>query len=429
MRSQQLILVLSRLLTVIIYLNLFNSGFNSSMMKKCNSCMRRVCPNEDADSVRSYVNTAVSVSNCFFKRQWRFQEYGGVIYVSGGSYSMSVSNSMFYNCMSTKGGAIYFQSYSSSLSSVCANSCNSNDNLGHFAYIESSNNNHISYLSASLCSSSCQGGFAVRLYLGGQKLDFSNLSMNYADSYSGIGFNSPSSFSSSYCSFSNNKVTNMRCIYFGYCTGSMIFSNIVHNNSPQHGVVSSSSGSANMEYCIFDDNSNTLFSVESGSFSVLHCFVSHSGPFSNSCAISSTYNTTILERRTYKLQFFRSFYCYTDIPLPDQTPEISAKKTLDSTPKFSPAQTPYQTPESTPMVSPNETPFQTPQSTPMITPIETPFQSPIQSPESTPIITPIETPIATIPRTYDPHCSCKVGNMIELKVIFALSSALVIINI
>jgi len=88
--------------------------------------------------------------------------------------------------------------------------------------------------------------------------------MNNAEMISGIGIYSPSSFTSSHCTFSNNKVSTYICIMFYSNSGtiSMSYANIVHNNSPsQYGVVFTwGAGSRKMMMnCIFKNNQNRLF--------------------------------------------------------------------------------------------------------------------------------------------------------------------------
>jgi len=273
--------------------------------------------------VRFHFEISFNLSYCFFSRSTLYSGDGGVIYVSGGSYSMNVSNSMFYNCScSLNGGAIYFSSSSNScLRMICANRCSCGaSSSGHLAYLIASQVNKIDYLSVSNCSHTTSGIWSIRLDNGNQRVDNTNSSMNNVIRVSGIGFFYTSSFTCSYCTFSNNKLSDGICIYFRTSSGIMTFSNIVHNNSPSgYGIVDVFEGSPKMHYCIFQDNQNTLFSVRSGSLEVSHSFISYSGMLSTSTQVSMANNNSLSKRETYQIPFFNSHYCNADSTIITQT--------------------------------------------------------------------------------------------------------------
>ena len=179
---------------------------------------------------------------------------------------------------------------------ICANSCSCGaDYSGHFSYLIASQMNQVEYLSVSNCSNTTSGYCPIRLDFGDQRVDNTNSSMNNAERVSGIWIESPSSVTSSYCTFSNNKVSFSICIYFYSTSGtiSMSYANIVHNNSPsQYGVVFvNGAGSKMMMYCIFKNNQNTLFCVNQGSLEVSHSFIDHSGTLSYGAVSTSNYNS------------------------------------------------------------------------------------------------------------------------------------------
>jgi len=268
------------------------------------------CENESIEQGRSYSQMNINISYCFFSRYLSFSEEGGVIYVNGGSYSMNVNYSMFYNCVcSSHGGAIYFSSTNSSLRMICAYRCSCGaSNSYHFAYLQASQINHVEYLSLSNCSHITSRHYPIFIKSGNQRVDNTNGSMNNAQTTSGFYIQSPSSFTSSHCTFSNNKVSEYKCINFDSALGTILMSyaNIVHNNSPNdYGVVFvSGAGSKKMMYCIFRNNQNTLFCVWSGSLEVSHSFISHSASFSTSTSVSKSNNNSFTIRNTYQLQFF-----------------------------------------------------------------------------------------------------------------------------
>jgi len=315
------------------------------------------CENESIDQGRSYVDKNINIANCFFSRSSSYSGKGGVIYVNGGTYSMNVNYSMFYNCVcSNWGGAIFFSSSNSYLRMICANSCSCGaSSYNHFANLVASQVNQVEYLSVSNCSHTTSGFESIRLSSGNQRVDNTNSSLNNAIAYSGIDIYSPSSFTSSHCTFSNNKVSQSICIYFYSTSGSMSYANIVHNNSPSgYGVVCVNGAvSRKMMYCIFKNNQNTLFCVLEGSLEVSHSFIDHSASsFSRSTVVSTSNNNSFTNTITYQLQFFNSFHCSTDSPerTPDQSP------TPKSTPEYTPLNTPEYNPMNTPEYTLNEPP-------------------------------------------------------------------------
>jgi len=289
------------------------------------------CESESIDQGRSYVGKKINISLCFFSRYSVYNGDGGVIYVNGGSYSMNTNYSMFYNCVcSGQGGAIYFDSLISNLRMICANSCSSHSEC-HFAFLSGSQVNQIEYLSVSYCSQTTSGYRSIYSQSGYQRVDNTNSSMNNAYIYSGIHIESPSSFTSSHCTFSNNMVSNSICIYFYSTSGtiSMSYANIVHNNSPNSGVVYvNGAGSRKLMYCIFHNNQNTLFCVWGGSLEVSNSFIDHSSSsFSRSSSVSTSNNNSFTNSITYQLRFFNSLHCNADIPLIETNRKITFVQT------------------------------------------------------------------------------------------------------
>jgi len=351
------------------------------------------CEKESIDQGRSYVDKNINISLCFFKRYSTYSGDGGVIYVNGGSYSMYVNNSMFYNCVcSNQGGSIFFSSSNSYLRMICANSCSAS--YYHFAYIQTSQMNQIEFLSVSKCSHTSSGYHSIYLFSGNQRLDNTNSSMNNAYQGSGIYTQSPSSFTSSRCAFSNNKVSHSICLFFNFEFGtiSMSYANIVHNNSPSLGLVTVNGGGIRkMMYCIFHNNQNNLFCVWGGSLEVSHSFIDHSGSFSTFTAVSTANNNSFNSRITYQLIFFNSLHCPTDIPPP--------KRTLEKSPIRSLGETIRRTNEETLRMTYERTMDQTIR----------------------------ETLKETIPRTYDElECTNQIAKRREISVIFSFLYAVII---
>jgi len=304
------------------------------------------CVNESIGQGRSYVDKNINISNCYFSRSSSYSGHGGVVYVTASSYSLNINNSMFYNCVcSSWGGAIYFISSNSSLRMICAHRCSCGASLrGHFAYLHASQVNQVEYLSVSNCSHTTSGFYSICLNSGDQSFFNTNSSMNNAIQYSGIYISSPSSFTGSLCTFSNNKVSEYICIYFYSSSGtiSMSYANIVHNNSPSYGIVFVTAAFPKMMYCIFKYNQNTLFWVWSGSLEVSHSYIYHSASsFSTSTAVSTSNNNSFSNTITYQLQFFNSIHCNAEIPLPRSTIEDTLMNTPEETPMNTAKVTPY----------------------------------------------------------------------------------------
>ena len=276
------------------------------------------CENERIDQGRSYLDKIINISDCFFSRNSIYSGYGGIIHISVTPCTMNINYSMFYNCIcSFDGGAIIFSSTNSYLRMICVNRCLASS-WYHFAWIKASQANHVEYLSITNCSHTTSGYYPIGFDNGNQRVDNTNISMNNAYQGSGIHIFSPSLFTSSHCTFSNNKVIQSICILLHSISGiiSMSHANIVHNNSPaDNGVVHVYGvGTRQMKYCIFQNNQNYLFCVYSGSLEVSHSFIDHSGPFSRSRAVSTT-NNSLTKRITYQMQFFNSLHCNADIPI------------------------------------------------------------------------------------------------------------------
>ena len=318
------------------------------------------CENENIDQGRSYVDKNINISNCFFSRSSSYSGYGGIIHVYGSSFSMNINYSMFYNCVcSGNGGAIYFSSSNSYLRMICAKSCSASQ--FHFAYLQTSQMNQVEYLSVSNCSHKTSGYWSIVLYTGDQRVDNTNSSMNNANQISGIRIWFPSSFTSSHCTFSNNKVSYSVCIGFYSTSGtiSMSYANIVHNNSPYDGVVYVYEALPKMMYCIFHSNQNYLFCGYEGSLEVSHSFIDHSASFSTSIAVSTSNNNSLINTITYQLQFFNSIHCNADIPLPQKTPDQTISETIINTLNESPMNTLEQSPINTIDQTIRETPRET----------------------------------------------------------------------
>jgi len=275
------------------------------------------CISETLSSGRSYSNSNIDISNCFFIRSLSLNDNGGVIFVDGGSYSLKILKSMFCNCTVTdsySGGAIHFNSYSSNVSMICGYRCHAISNC--FAMFMCSHLNLANYVSVTSCSFSNTGDHSFGLYYGIQALGNSNSSMNSPNYNSGVLTYYPSSFEGSFCNFANNRVNNWICLYFYGNSGVLASSNIVHNNSPTEGVVYLQSA---VEYtiskCIFTNNRNTLFyRYNAGWLTIIDSHISHTDTLTYGFSIEMT-NNIYSFTKSYGISLFRSVYCYADKPI------------------------------------------------------------------------------------------------------------------
>jgi len=295
---------------------------------------------ESISQARFHFEISFEISYCYFNRLTMYSANGGVLYISDGSYSMNVSNSMFYNCTcSNNGGAIYFYSTNSSMKMICANKCSckgADDFYGQFSYILASKENIVDYASLSLCSHIMAGEAPVLLHSGNQRVDNTNSSLNHGYQCSGIHISSPVTYQSAFCTFSNNKVSHSICLWFTYNTGTVSYSCVVHNNSPSFGIIYSYNGSPKIQYCVFDMNQNTLFCAVTGTFEVSHSFISLIGSLSSDVAVSIANNNSFTKKQTYHMVFFNSFYCNTDIVVGTigETPIETVQRTYEDCLEF-----------------------------------------------------------------------------------------------
>jgi len=365
------------LIIIISYLIYGNCSNVESHMGKRNvgnlgSTRQNFCLEERIDQGRAFYNCNVSIINCFFSRISTLSGSGGVIYISGGTYTLIVSESMFYGCScSDEGGALYFSSFNAFLNKICANNC-SVTTYYHFAYIHSTKTIYVDYLSVSLCSYKYIGYYPIYLRGGKQDFQISNSSLNSVDQVSGVCFSQTSSFNSSFCTISNNNAKWL-CIWFYYSTGKVEFFNLVHNKASHH--LFFESGTYILNYCVIHSNTNELYHSSSGAiFIISNSFIHHSG------GSSFGSNNSITLSHTYQVGYYGSYYCKADgfqslNPTPEktfiQTNDVSIEETFIKTKEL----TIEETLLFTPFISPISTPFVTMDCTIQMTPILTPYRS------------------------------------------------------
>jgi len=295
-----------------------NKWRKKNFLREQDFCLTNNCLYESIDNGRSYYQESVNISDCIFNRISFFVGNGGIICVDGGSFVLCVSYSAFINCSSfNQGGGVFFNSASSYFKMVCAFRCASLGSDDHFAYLCSFQFNHVEHLSTAICSYESKGFYSIRLFKGMQLFHKTNSSSNKVYQVSGMGTWSPNQFSSIFCTFSNGHASNGLSICFYSNSGMMSFSNIINNTSPNYGNIhvsgfSGQKGSYSMEYCIFGNNHDTLFSVYYGSLGVSHSYIAHTGTLSAFGSLLPSMNNSMIRTNNYIIDFFNSQICNYD---------------------------------------------------------------------------------------------------------------------
>jgi len=311
------------------------------------------CLNETIEVGRSYIYQSVSLEECFFSRLKLFSgDDGGVINITGPSFTMNISFCTFTCCFCSKdGGAIYFDSINSTITFTCAFNCQSG--YGHFAWIESNLINTIDFLSIAKCSNRTEGSFSVMIAYGYQKIENTNSSLNLAKDHSSIKYQWPASLQNSYCTTSNNNASLYTCMRFHKTNGNVQYSNIIMNNSPnEYGILYLTENSkCTFQFVTFAFNHDTLFYISSSQMNLSHCFIYHSGTISNGSL--NLFNVLYENHESYSLVFFSTYLCFADNPW--YIPSPSIESTLSNTPSSSNMLTQANTPHNTPFQSPKTT--------------------------------------------------------------------------
>jgi len=306
--------ILLHLLT--FFYNICTTGDSFLSNRKGRLVMKSTCVNEVVTQGRSYLDSNISIQDCFFSRTVGYNAYGGVIMVTQNSLVLSISNVVFYNCEvsnSNYGGAIYFSSLNSNLKMVCAYRCKGY--YYHFALLETLENNNVEYLSMSLCCYSKSTFYSIALVNGYQKFDNSNCSFNYAAECSGLSIFQQKSLSSSFCNMYSNDVSGFICMHLFCNPGSLSRANIIRNSSPSKGVVygTGNTGTFTLNECIFSSNQNTLFFVLSDRTLIIsNCNINHAYLL-NSGNIQTS-GSSLTSTNSFKFEFYSTKYCLAENP-------------------------------------------------------------------------------------------------------------------
>jgi len=302
---------------------------------------RSNCINQNISIGRSYTDSSIGIESCFFVRTQQLSGSGGVVYVSGGSYTMSINMTMFHYCTcSAIGGGIYFSSKEVFMNRICANRCGAG-NYHHFSLIGSSIDEW-SYISVSYCDT-MSGYHTMSFYEGNHTVKNMNSSLN--KNYYGPGYHPQFTTTDfRFCTISNNIATGALCIHYRHGIAQMMYFNVVNNNSPSYGVVSLYENLATVyiDSCILYGNSDTLFYSSAGPLIIQNSYISHSGTIlSGTVTISN--NNTYTHIPSIIIHHFSSLYCNADNPItsPCRSPHNTILSTIEYTIKETYFDTPY----------------------------------------------------------------------------------------
>jgi len=292
------------------------------MIFYCSSCLL-YCLNQKILSTNCILeNTSVGrsgytpenfceIESCFFVRFECFSGSGGVIYYSGGGNLMKIKSCVFNHCQvgdQYEGGAIYFNSESFFMDSVCCFMCTAG--WGHFSAIYSTNNNSIYMSTLTKCSGLDIGYYPISLYSGYQNIESTNISGNKANQISGFLMNNPKYGYCSFCTIWKSSSSQSICMYFDKGKGLTTRTNIISNNSPfDYGVVCVNGAcEIYIKDSYFRNNSNTLFNAISGILDISSCDINHEGKLTGG-AVTLGENTSPGKSQSLTLVHFNTYLC------------------------------------------------------------------------------------------------------------------------
>jgi len=273
------------------------------------------CVLESTTSGRSYYNSPNNcvLEGCSFYRSSVFSSNGAVILISGTDSVLSISKCMFNNVYSSggHGGAISFSGVESSIKQTCAHQCDCGTSYGHFAYIiVSSGLNVFEMDSVTKCTTRFSGACPINTIGGNQANNALNMSKNIVDFVSGITISSPNSLNCTHCTFYSNLVKSLVCIDLigGTSNNLLTFCNVIENNSPTYGVFYIRNSPYKIQYSIINQNTGTLFVIDSGSAEVMDSAISHGGVL-KSGLFSTNNNVSLIQLPSLHLVHYSTYLC------------------------------------------------------------------------------------------------------------------------
>ena len=276
----------------------------------------------------------INLISCNFLRTTKyFSQHGSIIYINQQLCNLFINLCLFYNCTTNSGsGAIYFfsQIFGSKISilNTCCHKCSGGgSDHGHFALIYMKNDiNYPIYISQLSINNSPfaddPGSDVFWLNYGNHSINNLNSSNNPAQERSGLTISFSNILSINFCTFINNNPQKYCVLWFqgGNSDKSLQFSNIINSSSIfSHGVVwISNVGNHIFDSCIFYNNLNILFYIESNLLTIKNCKISHKIDKIIYGNINSQFQNIItinIKHPTINNFHFSTYFCFNDIIL------------------------------------------------------------------------------------------------------------------
>ena len=228
------------------FLILFYIFIFSIIIKKCNNIKNKNTYNSKYLKLESLCistrisNQNISLENCLISYLYSNIGNGGAVNIET-SCNLLINETTFYECVSLSGfgGAIYFSyGISAHFFKTCGLYCRTASlHLQQFAKIDCKNNIRLDLVAISKCYNQSLAHRTLELYEGIQYIFNTNISFNFNIDKSGIYYLCPTDMYSNYCTFHNNSVSSMFCIYLVCNIGNISKTNIIKNYCPKNGVV------------------------------------------------------------------------------------------------------------------------------------------------------------------------------------------------
>jgi len=255
---------------------------------------------------------------------------GGAIYINQPGKTLLISKCTFFNCRTSNlgGGGIFFVSEKSFISKTCGYWCYTPSpdsplgNLGQFLYSEtpSLGFSTIEFVSISHSSPTIEGNYRSSpfcFHYGIQLAKNTNSSKNQIGLRSCCFFLDSTNSTNTFSTFYSNYASYLEGVVFTNGINFMSYSNVVNNNQAQNhaGVIRNwDNPTTTIDYCVFCNNHNRLFSVEYGTMNVR--FSSIYGSYTTNGAVLISCSTNSY---THELVHYNTYYCIAENPLIENT--------------------------------------------------------------------------------------------------------------
>jgi len=296
-------------------------------------------------------NSIFYVSDCFFQRSFKDWSVprGGMIFISGNGYHLTIVSSAFYMCQCVGwGGAIWFNSSIGGecvFNKICAYECYAWYNLFSIAIVGNNMYNNCSFLSISACAPSYQytnNSQSFSMQYGKQFIESLNSSKNYGNTCTSLLLCHGEFCRARFSNFVSNYASYSICIYFYYqfisneCSYMNFYSN--YQSMINYGQIFAYNSSFSFVHTHFSGNNQKLFSnLNTCQVTLMECVINHASTsfkdgtiFTSICQIQ-----TNLIPASYFFTHFSTFKCNTyPQPTAALTPRLTPAPSYDPTKYF-----------------------------------------------------------------------------------------------